>query len=179
MPTEMARPVEVDPGIASGSTSGSVHQRQRPGNALRSCISVDIANGGTSLMPLHDSSEAAGAPFGSRAVIADRFPKMDRRPVSESARGRHSPHIAVGIGHKLACWVREKMRDVRLRIGSAGQTIMTEQSNYWNSHLGKIALALLAVALVGDLGHLRIHPREATQCGRSCSRTRSDRPGDP
>jgi uncharacterized protein HemX len=44
------------------------------------------------------------------------------------------------------------MRDVRLRIGSAGQTIMTEQSNYWNSHLGKIALALLAVALVAILG---------------------------
>ena len=33
-----------------------------------------------------------------------------------------------------------------------GQTIMTEQSNYWNSHLGKIALALLAVALVAILG---------------------------
>ena len=29
---------------------------------------------------------------------------------------------------------------------------MTEQSNYWNSHLGKIALALLAVALVAILG---------------------------
>src|SRR5258705_7392060 len=57
-----------------------------------------------------------------------------------------------GIGHKLASWVREKMRDVRLRIGSVGQTIMTEQSNYWNSHLGKIALALLAVALVAILG---------------------------
>ena len=51
-----------------------------------------------------------------------------------------------------ASWVREKMRDVRLRIGSVGQTIMTEQSNYWNSHLGKIALALLAVALVAILG---------------------------
>src|SRR5258705_10884407 len=61
-------------------------------------------------------------------------------------------HIAVGIGHKLASWVREKMRDVRLRIGSVGQTIMTEQSNYWNNHLGKIALALLAVALVAILG---------------------------
>ena len=58
----------------------------------------------------------------------------------------------MGIGHKLASWVREKMRDVRLRIGSVGQTIMTEQSNYWNSHLGKIALALLAVALVAILG---------------------------
>ena len=29
---------------------------------------------------------------------------------------------------------------------------MTEQSNYWNGHLGKIALALLAVALVAILG---------------------------
>jgi hypothetical protein len=84
---------------------------------------------------------------------ADRFPKMERRPVSESARGaRHVPTSPVGIGHKLASWVREKMRDVRLRIGAVGQTIMTEQSNYWNSHLGKIALALLAVALVAILG---------------------------
>jgi hypothetical protein len=67
-------------------------------------------------------------------------------------RGPARTHIAVGIGHKLSSWVREKMRDARLRIGSVRQTIMTEQSNYRNSHLGKVALVLLAVALVAILG---------------------------
>ena len=82
---------------------------------------------------------------------------VDRRqrihtPFLSQRGGPARTHIAVGIGHKLASWVREKMRDVRLRIGSVGQTVMTEQSNYRNSHLGKVALVLLAVALVAILG---------------------------
>jgi hypothetical protein len=35
-------PSEVDPGIAPVSTSGSVPQRRRSGNALPACIGVDI-----------------------------------------------------------------------------------------------------------------------------------------
>jgi hypothetical protein len=40
--SQAGAPSEVDPGIASGSTSGSVHQRPQGCNALRPCIGVDI-----------------------------------------------------------------------------------------------------------------------------------------
>ncbi len=57
-------------------------------------------------------------------------------------RLRIGPHLLLRR-NKAAC---------KLRIGSLGQTIMTEQSNYRNSRLGKIALGLIAVALLAILG---------------------------
>ena len=85
-----------------------------------------------------------------RAVMVpvDRCQRIHTAFLSQRG-GPARTHIAVGKAGFLGA---KKNAGCKLRIGSVGQTVMTEQSNYRNSHLGKVALVLLAVALVAILG---------------------------